>query len=162
MKTFIKNLTIALSLLLSAAIAVPSGFAKAKDNKKADPAARIKKKLASAELPAEALAKANKVVDENAPKLKEAQAKVDAALTAEQKRARREALKAAKNSGKKRKQLQTEALTAMKLTPEQKARLESAEKDLKSAQAALMKDLQGALTKDQLTKAGLKTKKKKA
>src|SRR5215211_3082205 len=110
MKTCSKNFAIALSLLLLAAIAVPSAFAKAKDNKKADPAARIKKKLAGAELPAGALAKANKVVDENAPKLKEAQAKVDAALTAEQKRARREALKSAKNSGKKRKELQADAL----------------------------------------------------
>ena len=157
-----KSFAFAVSLALIAAIAAPTAFAKAKDNKKADPSARIKKKLAEAELPAETLAKANKIVEENAPKLKEAQKKVDDALTSEQKQARRQALKNAKSSGKKRKQIQAEAVAAMKLTPEQKAKFDAAEKELKSAQAALTKDLHGALTKDQLAKAGLKAKKKKA
>jgi len=127
-----------------------------------DPAARIKKKLAAAELPADVLAKANKAVDEQAPKLKEAQAKVDAVLTDEQKKARREAQKTAKESGQKRKQSQGAIESAMKLTTEQKSKLAEAEKELAAANAAVQRSLQGVLTPEQLAKAGIKSRKKKA
>jgi hypothetical protein len=146
---------------LIAAVCVSGSFAAGKKNRERNPAAQIKKKLAAADLPADALAKANKVVDENAPKLKEAQAKVDAVLTAEQKKARRQALKDAKTAGKKRKQADAEALAALKLTAEQKSKLSTAEQELKSARAALNKDLQGVLSKEQLAKVGIKTRKKK-
>jgi len=138
--------------------------AQGKDRKKktVDPAARIKKKLAAAELSADVLAKANKVVDEQAPQLKEAQAKVDAVLTDEQKKARREALKAAKTSGKKRKEAQAAVESAMKLTTEQKSKLAEAEKEMAAAQAAVQRSLRDVLTPEQLAKAGIKSRKKKA
>jgi hypothetical protein len=135
---------------------------KERKKKAADPAARIKKKLAAAELPADVLAKANKAVDEQAPQLKAAQAKVDAVLTDEQKKARREAQKTAKESGKKRKEAQAALESAMKLTTEQKGKLAEAEKELASAQAAVQRSLQGVLTPEQLAKAGIKSRKKKA
>ena len=138
--------------------------AEGKDRKKraADPSARIKKKLAAAELPADVLAKANKAVDEQAPKLKEAQAKVDAVLTDEQKQARRQAQKTAKESGQKRKQSQAAIESAMKLTTEQKSKLAEAEKELAAAQAAVQRSLRDVLTAEQLAKAGIKSRKKKA
>src|SRR5258705_8234145 len=125
---------------LIAAIGISPAFAAGKKNKgQKDPTASIKKKLAAADLPTETLAKANKVVDDDAPKLNEAQAKVDSVLTAEQKQARRQAQKDAKTSGKKRKEVQAEVTAAMKLTDEQKTKLAAAERDLKSAQATLSK-----------------------
>jgi len=146
------------------AVVVLAWPAQGKDRKKkaGDPAARIKKKLAAAELPADVLAKANKAVDEQAPKLREAQAKVDAVLTDEQKQARRQAQKTAKESGQKRKQSQSAIESAMKLTTEQKSKLAEAEKELASANAAVQRSLQGVLTAEQLAKAGIKSRKKKA
>jgi ectoine hydroxylase-related dioxygenase (phytanoyl-CoA dioxygenase family) len=135
---------------------------KERKKKASDPAARIKKKLAAAELPADVLAKANKVVDEQAPQLKEAQAKIDAALTSEQKQARAQAQKAAKESGQKGKQAKAAAESAMKLTTEQKSKLAEAEKEMAAAQAAVQRSLREVLTADQLAKAGIKSKKKKA
>jgi hypothetical protein len=147
---------------LIAAICVSPTLAAGKKNKgQKDPAASIKKKLAAAELPTETLSKANKVVDDDAPKLKEAQAKVDSILTTEQKQARRQAQKDAKTSGKKRKEAQAEVAAAMKLTDEQKTKLSAAESELKTAQGALVRDLRGVLSPEQMAKAGLKTKKKK-
>jgi hypothetical protein len=153
-------------LLLVACLIALLGFAlpasgQKRKRKAADPAARIKKKLAAAELPTDVLAKANQVVDEHAAKLKEAQAQVDAALTAEQKQARRDAQKKAKEAGQKRKQAQAAIEAAAKLTPEQKTKLEAAQKNLAAAQAAVNKGLREVLSADQLTKAGIKTRKRK-
>jgi hypothetical protein len=153
-------------LLLScvlAAIAVTPAFGAGKKNKKQDrhdPVAAIKKKLAAADLPTDAREKADKVIADDGPKLKEAHAKVDSILTAEQKQAQRQAHKDARSSGKKGKDAKADLAAALKLTDEQRSKLNSAEHDLKSAQATLMKDLQAVLTPDQMTKAGLKAKKK--
>jgi hypothetical protein len=132
-----------------------------KKDRRSDPTARVKKKLEAAELPSEAMEKANKVLAEHSPKLKEAQGKVDAILTNEQKAAQRQAQKDAKTAGKKGKELRSAVDAALKLTSEQKSKLESAKKELATAQAALTRDLQGALTSEQLAKAGIKAKKKK-
>lgn len=134
---------------------------KKKRGRKGDPAARLKKKLAAAELPTDVLAKANKVVDDHAAELKKAQAEVDAAITAEQKRARREAQKKAKQAGQKRKQAKAAIESAMKLTTEQKSKLAAAEKNLAVANAKVQEGLRQVLTPEQFTKAGFKTRKKK-
>lgn len=156
-----KLLSLTVGCLIAAIVATPSLAAGKKNKGSKDPTAAIKKKLAAAELPAETLAKANKIVDDDAPKLKEAQAKVDAVLTKDQVQARRQAQKDAKTSGKKRKEAQAEVAAALKLTDEQKTKLAAAESEMKSAQAALMRDLRGVLSQEQLAKAGLRTKKKK-
>jgi hypothetical protein len=152
-------------LLLVGCLVALIGFAlpahgQKRKRKSADPAARIKKKLAAAELPTDVLAKANKVVDDHAAKLKEAQAQVDAVLTAEQKQARREAQKKAKEAGQKRKQSQSAVEAAMKLTPEQKTKLADAEKNLAAANAAVQKGLREVLSAEQFAKAGFKTRKR--
>ena len=154
-----------LSRFISAALVValaisPSLAAGKKNNDKHDATAAIKKKLAAADLPADVREKANKVVADDAPKLNSAQAKVDAILTTEQKEARKKALKEAKANGTKRRQAQAAIDAAVKLTSEQKSKLASAESELKSAQAALQKDLRAVLTTEQAEKVGLKAKKK--
>jgi hypothetical protein len=138
-----------------------SAFAAKEGKRKGDPAAAIKKKLDAASLPTETLTSAKKTVDEHAAKLKEAQAKVDAVLTSEQKAAAKTARKSAKTAGKKRKEAQAEVQAALKLTDEQKTKLAAAEKELAAVKLDLTKALSGILTKEQLAKAGLKTRKKK-
>jgi len=150
-----------LTCLIAALIATPA-FAAKKKNKgdKHDPVAAIKKKLSAADLPTDAREKADKVIADDGPKLKEAQAKVDAILTSEQKQSQKQARKDAKSSGKKGKDAKADIAASMKLTPEQKTKLASAEAELKSAQATLTRDLKGVLSAEQMAKAGLKTKKK--
>ena len=144
------------------AVLVAPAFAAKKKNKgdKHDSVAAIKKKLSAAELPTDAREKADKVIADDGPKLKDAQAKVDAILTSEQKQSQKQARKDAKSSGKKGKDAKADIAAAMKLTPEQKTKLSSAEAELKSAQATLTRDLKGVLSAEQMAKAGIKTKKK--
>ena len=154
-----------LSRFLTAALitilALSPSLAAGKKNKdKRDATTAIKKKLSAADLPADVREKVNKVLTDDSPKLKDAQAKVDAILTTEQKQARQQAQKEAKANGTKRKQAQALIDAAMKLTSEQRSKLSAAESELKSAQAALMKDLQAVLTAEQMEKAGLKIRKK--
>jgi hypothetical protein len=143
-------------------ICISPALAAKKNKGQRNPVEQIKKKLAAADLPSDALEKANKVVAENAPKLKEAQEKVDSVLTAEQRNAKKQARKNAKTSGKKGKQAKADIAAAVKLTPEQKTKLAAAESELKSARAAIARDLGKVLSADQMAKVGLKTKKKKA
>jgi len=143
-------------------ICISPAVAAKKNKGQRNPADQIKKKLAEADLPTDTLEKAKKIVDENGPKLKEAHAKVNGVLTAEQQTAKKQARKSAKASGKKGKQAKAEIEGAVKLTAEQKTKLASAESELKSARANLTKELGGVLSRDQMAKVGLKTKKKKA
>ncbi len=146
--------------LAALAIALPAFAAKKDKSKGRDPSASIKKKLDSADLSSDVREKVNKVLADDSPKLKEAQAKIDGILTNEQKQAKRTAQKEARTSGTKGKNARASIDAALKLTDEQKSKLSSAESDLKSAQTTLMKDLQSVLTSDQMAKAGLKTRKK--
>ena len=149
---------------LVALLIVAPGVAAGKKNKnkgdRHDPVAAVKKKLSGAELPTDIREKADKVIADDGPKLKEAQAKIDALLTSEQTQAQRQARKDARSSGKKGKDAKADVAAAMKLTPEQKSKLSTAEAELKSAQATLVRDLKAVLTPEQMAKAGLKTKKK--
>ncbi len=147
--------------LLAVLITTPAEAAKKDKNKGSrDISASIKKKLTAADLPSDVREKASKVIEDDSPKLKEAQTKLDAVLTTEQKQARKTAQKEAKTNGTKRKQAQSSIDAATKFTDGQQTKLTSAETELKSAQAALMKNLQAVLTPEQIEKVGLKTKKK--
>src|SRR5262245_37525612 len=123
-----------LALGLTVAIALPA-FAAAKKDRKADPTARINKKLSSAGLSTEALEKAKKVIADHSAKLKEAQAKADSVLTSEQKAAQKSAMQTAKTSGKKGKDAKAEIEASLKLTDEQKSKLAEARKALAKEQA---------------------------
>jgi hypothetical protein len=154
-----KHLLLSL-LVLSITTSVAVAAKPKKKDRATDPAARILKKLDAADLSTESEAKAKKTIEEHAAKLKEAQANLDALLTAEQKQAKRAAQKEARQAGKKRKEAQAAVTAALKLTDEQKKKLSAAEADLKTKQSALTKDLKAALPAEDFTKLGLKTKKK--
>jgi hypothetical protein len=162
MKSFLAKLLFAgcVLSLVAAIIAVPDSQGQEKKKKK-DASAGIKKKLDDAELPADVLEKAKKVVDEHAPKIAEAQAAVDAILTDEQKKARNAATKAANEAGKKGKERQAEIDAALKLTDEQKGKMEEAQKGLTAATNARNEALGALLTDEQKQKVGIKGKKKK-
>lgn len=150
-----------LCLLVVALVAgKPGSVHAAKKDKGKDATARLQKKLSAAELSPETRTKVKEVLAKNAAKLKEAQAKIDAVLTAEQKQARDQAKKDARASGKKGKEARAAVEGAMKLSAEQKSKLSAAEGELKSAQAALTKELRSAMSSEEFAKAGLKTKKK--
>jgi len=146
---------------LIAAVAVPALAAAGKKDRKGDPSARISKKLDSAGLSAEALEKAKKVIAEHSAKLKEAQAAADAVLTSEQVAAQKSAMQAAKTAGKKGKDAKADVEAALKLTAEQKGKLDEAKKTLAKEEASLTSDLKSALGAGDFAKLGLKTKKKK-
>lgn len=96
---------------------------------------------------------------EYADKLKAAVQKQNDVLTADQKKARGEAAKAAKEAGKKGKEAQAEIEAAMNLTPEQKEKKATADKEVGELSKEIRGKLEGILTDSQ--KALLKTKKKK-
>src|SRR5262249_37383482 len=131
MKT-LSHFGIALGLI--AVLTLPA-LAAAKKDRKADPSARLTKKLDSAGLSAEALEKAKKVIADHSAKLKEAQAKADSVLTSEQKAAQKSAMQTAKTSGKKGKDAKAEIEASLKLTDEQKSKLAEARKELAKEQA---------------------------
>jgi hypothetical protein len=122
--------------------------------------AGVLKKLEGAGLPADVLEKVKKVVEEHAPKVAEAQAKLNSILTDEQKKARDEAQKAAKAAGKDRKAAQADVEAALKLTDEQKKGLEEAQRAAQTAQTDFNKAISALLTDEQKEKAGLAQKRK--
>jgi len=162
MKSLLSKVLVAGCVLsiVAVLIAVPDSQGQEKKKKK-DASAGIKKKLDDAELGADLLEKCKKVVDEHAPKIAEAQAKVDEILTDEQKKARNAAQKAAKDAGKKGKEAAAEVEAALKLTDEQKGKMEEAQKALTAATNARNDALGALLTDEQKAKVGLKGKKKK-
>ena len=143
---------------LMALVAV--GFAQ-KENKKGNakgPTTELRNKLASADLGADLTEKVKKIIDENEPKLKELQGKVDAVLTDEQKTARRDAQKAARQAGKKGKEAQDEVNAALKLTAEQQKKMDEAQKELGAARGEMNKAIAALLTDEQQQKLGVKAK----
>lgn len=155
---------LSLPLVALALVVLTLNVADAQDKKrnKNDPSAKIKKQLQAAELPADVLEKCNKIVAEKAPKVAEAQAKVDAVLTAQQQQARAAAQKAAKEAGTKRKEAVAAVEAATKLTDEQKTKLAAANKELTTAQTALTDGLKSVLNPEQQAKVLGKVRKKQA
>jgi Skp family chaperone for outer membrane proteins len=129
---------------------VSIGFAQNENKKKKgggnDPVAQLKKKLSESDLGADLKEKIGKIIDENAGKLKELQAKVDGILTDDQKAARKAAQKAGKEAGKKGKALQDEVTAALKLTDEQKTKTDEAQKALNTARTEMNKAINALLT----------------
>ncbi|MFN0021958.1 MAG: hypothetical protein ACKVP0_27230 [Pirellulaceae bacterium] len=146
-----------LGLLALAGVAFGAEDAKKekKGGKRGDPAAAIKAKLESLDLSAEQKEKIEKLVAEHGPKLKAAAEKAAGSLTDEQKKARGEAAKAAKDAGKKGKEAQEEINAAIKLTDDQKKAMEEATKAQKETTAAFTAAVSEVLTPEQREKAKL-------
>lgn len=152
-----KNL---LLLVLAVAIAAPvlAGQDKEKKKrgpKKPDPGAMILKKLEKAELTEEQIAKIKELSAAVADKIIAAREKAN--LTAEQKKARAEAMKKAKEEGKTGKEMMKAIQAAAELTPEQKSAMDEARK----IQGEMTKKVFALLTPEQREKAGIKGPRKK-
>ncbi len=83
------------------------------------------------------------------PKNKEAFAKVDSIATAEQKKARDEAMKAAKKAGKNGREIMEAGRAAMKLTDDQKTKMQEARKAMDNLNKELNDKAMNLLTPDQ-------------
>jgi Spy/CpxP family protein refolding chaperone len=94
-------------------------------------------------------AKLAELKKEYGPKIKEGWEKADGVLTADQKTARREAMKVARAAGKPRSEAWKEARTAMKLTDDQKAKMEQAQKDAQALHKEVHEKVMALLTPDQ-------------
>lgn len=159
MKTFVKALMV---LAMIGIIGIAFAQEKKGKRKGANPAAGLLKKVDSlTDLTDEQKEKIAAIKKEHEPKLRAAQEKVNASLTREQRQARTEAQKAARQAGKKGKEAQAEAIAAMKLTDEQKKEFEAAQKEMDQAQAAFRSDLGEVLSDEQKAAAGLKSGKGK-
>lgn len=163
MKTFVKGLMIlALVGMIGLAFAQEKQAKRERKGKKGNnPAASMLKKVEALDLTAEQKEKIATIKKEHEPKLKEAAAKLDAALTPEQRKARNEAQKAGRAAGKKGKEIQSEVIAAMKLTDEQKKGYEAAQQQMQDAQRAFNRALAEVLSDEQEAKVGIKGGKKK-
>jgi Spy/CpxP family protein refolding chaperone len=94
-------------------------------------------------------AKLEEIKKEYGPKLKEAGQKMETILTPEQKKARQEAAKAAKQAGKSREEVQKEAQAAMNVTDEQKAKMADARKAIGALQKEVHEKVMSILTPEQ-------------
>ena len=156
MHTICKSL-IVLGLLAGVAGSVQAAE-KAKKAKK-DPTAASFKLPPTVTLTDEQQTKLEEVKKEFSPKVSELLDKKNGILTADQKKARADAVKAAKAEGKKGKDLTSAGEEAMKLSDDQKEQMAAVDKDLQ----ALNKEIRGKIT-EFLTdeqKASLKKKKDK-
>jgi hypothetical protein len=158
MNRLLPHLTIA---CFTVALVVTPALAAKKEKAQRDPTAGLQRKLKKADLPTDARQKAEKILKEYGPKIREAQSAAEAVLTAEQKSARAAAQKSAKEAGKKRKAAAADVAAALKLTDEQRTKYQAAQKNLQTAQKEMVTALQATLTSEELAKLGVKTRKKK-
>ena len=149
--------------MLALAVLIAAPVWAAKEDKKKEKGGRA---IAKAfELPtiitlsAEQMTKLAEVKQEFEPKLEELSKKQGNILTAEQKKARQEAAKAAKAAGKKGKEAQADIAAAVKLTDDQKKLQDEVEKELKELHGKIREKISSFLTAEQ--KVHLKDRKKK-
>ena len=95
--------------------------------------------------------KLEEIKKEHGPKLAELTKKMDDTLTADQKKARKEAGDKARADGKKGKDLQSAVDAAVNLTDDQKQAQEEVKPELTKLQGAIREKIHGLLTDDQKT-----------
>ena len=150
-----KTLTILTACVLAVSFVTPV-MAADKKKKKAPTAVKVPKSI---ELTADQKTKVDALNKEFGPKLAECRKKAASIITADQKKARTEAVKKAKADGKKGKEVQAAANAAVAITADQKTQ----QTECKKAMGALNKEIRtqfAALLTDE-QKAKLKGGKKK-
>ena len=150
-----KTITILSACLLAVAFVAPA-VAADKKKKKAPTAVKVPKSI---ELTADQKTKLDALNKEFGPKLAECRKKAASIITADQKKARTEAMKKAKADGKKGKELRAAVNAAVAITADQKAQ----QAECKKAMGALNKEVRtqfAALLTDE-QKAKIKGGKKK-
>lgn len=157
---------ITLALILACVASVDAAEKGKKKNKGKKQTVRIQalRLPASIELTAEQKEKLADLKKEYTPQFAALQKKNRAILTDDQRTARREAMKAARDAGKKGKELRSAVSSAIKLTDEQKKQMKEMSKELKELNGVVRGKLAKTLTAEQLAKIkkpGKGTKKKK-
>lgn len=94
-------------------------------------------------------AKLEELKKEQGPKLREAYEKMSSFLTDEQKKAREEAMKAARDAGKSREESREAIEKALKLTDEQKKKQEESRKSMEEMNKNLREKIMAILTPEQ-------------
>ncbi|MGA2067100.1 MAG: hypothetical protein ABSG86_19130 [Thermoguttaceae bacterium] len=156
-----RNAAFAVTLTLTLGMAFPLLGAKGEKKPKLGPAAAAAAKMVKdLTLGDEQKAKIDAITTEYDPKLADATKKTDV-LTPEQKKAKEDAVKAAKAAGKKGKDVRQAADEAVKLTDTQKASQKEAKKQLKALQKELHEKLLAVLTPEQQAQVQPKPRKKK-
>lgn len=169
MKKFVR---LAVAFVLAALIAVPvlaqEKEKKGKKNAKGGaPAAiaAVEKKLEGLDLTADQQAKIKELATEFGTKMAEQQKTVNSVMTADVRKAKKDASEKAKAEGKKGKEAKAAVDAAGNLSADDKTKLEAAQKELATLAAGFQKAVGEVLTAEQKTKAGLdapaKGKKKK-
>ena len=149
-----KNITILSACLLTVAFVAPAVAADKK--KKTTVAVKVPKSI---ELSADQKAKVDALNKEFGPKLAECKKKANSIITADQKKARTEAMKKAKADGKKGKELRAAADAALAITADQKAQQTECRKATSALQKEIRTQFAALLTDEQ--KAKIKAGKKK-
>lgn len=125
---------------------------------------QIEKQLAGLSLNDEQKTKVQAIVKEHAEKIRAAQQKTAEILTKEQIKERGDAARKAKSEGKKGKELAEAVAAASKVSPEQQAKLDEANKAVRDSVAAMRKAVIESLPaelKDKLDGTAPKKKKNK-
>ena len=149
-----KTITILTACVLTLSFVVP---AVAADKKKKTPVAiKVPKSI---ELTAEQKTKLDALNKEFGPKLAECRKKQASIITADQKKARAEAMKKAKADGKKGKELRAAVNAALAITADQKTKQAETKKAMAALNKQIKTQLAALLTDEQ--KAKLKGGKKK-
>ena len=149
-----KNITILSACLLTVAFVAP---AVAADKKKKTPVAvKVPKSI---ELTADQKTKVEALNKEFGPKLAECRKKAASIITADQKKAKAEAMKKAKADGKKGKELRAAVNAAVAITADQKAQQAECKKATSALQKQIRTQFAALLTDEQ--KAKIKAGKKK-
>ncbi len=117
--------------------------------------AQLQKQLDGLDLNDEQKAKVKEIVAQHTTKIADAQKKVTALLTPEQRKARQEAAAKAKADGKKGKEAADAVNAALNLSADDKAKLDAANKEAADVVAEMRKAVAGVLTDAQKEKAGL-------
>lgn len=156
-----RSALLALAVLMAAPLfAAEDGAKKKKDKDKGNNAvAKAFELPTTITLSEEQNTKLAEVKKELEPKLAAVAKKRNDLLTAEQKTARTEAMKAAKAAGKKGKEAQADIAAAVKLTDEQKKKQAEIDKEFNEVTGQIKEKISAFLTADQ--KLLLKDKKKK-
>ena len=151
MHRFLRGSALALALLAVVAVSLSAADKEARKGKKRQ--AKAVEKLfelpASIELTAEQQEKVAKLKEQYAPKLAESQKKINAIVSADQRKAQQEAEKAAKAAGKKGREAREEGIAALKLSPEEKAKYEQARSEQQQIQNEARTALRAVLTPEQ-------------
>jgi len=110
---------------------------------------RLREALEGLDLTAEQKEKLGKIREELGPKMKEVFGKLRDILTEEQRSAAEESAKKAKEAGKKGRELFEAVESSIKLTDEQKEKMDKLAPEILAVQKEMVKQLMGVLTPEQ-------------